>query len=540
LQPSASAVAAPITSKQNLAVSIGKNTFFGIVASIVQVGTRFVTVPIVIYHLGLSGYGIWSIIMVTVSYMRLGAMGLKAAFQKYVAEATFSGDFEQTSRLLSTGSAGMAILSLLGILPLALLSKPLAHLLGVPGPFLHSAAGGIMLLAAGMIVTPQGAAYDAIVCGAHRIDLPRKFNTILSVFEAAAIIVVLHLGFGLMAMSAVMMASGLVYFLLCYIYSRSTLPEVKVKVSYVTKTVARELIRFAGTFQLLNVMEVIYGAMLPIAILRGFGADATGVLALCGRLVSPVVMCLYAFMIPVLSGSAMVYATGSSERLKALVEKAFRATLGISFLPLALASAFGTSVIYAWTGQADSRLRLAVYLTCLATLFQAFSMLGLILYRASGRALVDNLREVLRIGVLLPIVIYARELGFYGALAGVAGAEFVGMTFMLLALRKAGVALQGRKLLNDLGRFAAAVATIIVTAEIAARIPLPQVSSARAFETLRLGVIGLAVLASSWPALYFSRAVSKGDLSAIVSIFRPRTRSLVTESATVESPTDVG
>jgi O-antigen/teichoic acid export membrane protein len=512
---------------QNVAASIGKNTFFGVVASVVQVGTRFVTVPIVIYHLGLGGYGIWSIIMVAVSYMRLGAMGLKAAFQKYVAESTYSGNFEQASKLLSTGSAGMALFSLFALLPIAIFSRPLAHILSVPPQYLHSAAGGITLLAAGMMITPQGAAYDAIVCGAHRIDLARKFNTVLCVLEAASIITLLHLGFGLMAMSAVMMTSGLIYILLCYLFSRKVLPQVTVKLRYVTKTVVQELVRFAGSFQLLNIMEVIYGAMLPIAILRGFGAEATGVLALCGRLVSPVVMCLYALMIPMLSGSAMVFASGSPERMKALVQKGFKATLAMSLVPLVLASAFGSSVIFAWTGQTDPRLEIALRIICLSTLFAAFSMLSLILYRASGRALVDNLREVLRIGVLLPIVIYARQLGFAGALAGVAGAEFVGMTFMLFALRKAGVAFEIRKLVLDLARFTAAAAAILLVAEIAAHLPLPALSSARRIETLRLGVIGIVALVSAWPALHFSRALSKADLKAVFSAVRPRPKPIM-------------
>src|SRR5229473_384817 len=75
-------------SDSHLALAIGKSTVFGIVASATQVGTRLITVPIVIHHLGLSGYGIWSIIMATVAYMRFGTAGVKSAFQKYVAEAT--------------------------------------------------------------------------------------------------------------------------------------------------------------------------------------------------------------------------------------------------------------------------------------------------------------------------------------------------------------------------------------------------------------------------------------------------------------------
>src|ERR1039457_7427855 len=98
-------------SSQSLARSVGRSTVFGIVANVVQVLTRLVTVPIVIHHLGLGGYGIWNVIMMTATYMRFGSVGIKSAFQKYVAEATGDGSYDRASKLLSTGSAAMLVLS---------------------------------------------------------------------------------------------------------------------------------------------------------------------------------------------------------------------------------------------------------------------------------------------------------------------------------------------------------------------------------------------------------------------------------------------
>ena len=110
------------SSDRHLAASIGRNTLFGVVSSAAQIGTRLVTVPIVIHHLGLGGYGIWSIIIVTAAYMRFGSAGIKSAFQKYVAEATGNGDFQTANKLVSTGSFTMLALSLTTLIPVALLS----------------------------------------------------------------------------------------------------------------------------------------------------------------------------------------------------------------------------------------------------------------------------------------------------------------------------------------------------------------------------------------------------------------------------------
>src|SRR5260370_33735713 len=74
-------------SDSHLALAIGKSTVFEIVASATQVGTRLITVPIVIHHLGQSGYGMWSIIMANVAYMRVGSAVVKSDVLKQSSEA---------------------------------------------------------------------------------------------------------------------------------------------------------------------------------------------------------------------------------------------------------------------------------------------------------------------------------------------------------------------------------------------------------------------------------------------------------------------
>ncbi len=118
---------------RELGPTIARNTIFGLVATLTYVATRLITVPIVIRYLGLDGYGIWSIIMVTAAYMRMGSAGVKCAFQKYVAEATGTGDYERANRLISTGTALMFVVSALAVTPIYFFSTQLAVLAGVPG-----------------------------------------------------------------------------------------------------------------------------------------------------------------------------------------------------------------------------------------------------------------------------------------------------------------------------------------------------------------------------------------------------------------------
>ncbi|MGA9544736.1 MAG: oligosaccharide flippase family protein [Candidatus Sulfotelmatobacter sp.] len=457
--------------------------------------------------------------MTTAAYMRFGSVGIKAAFQKYVAEATGNGDFETTNKLLSTGCAITLALSLVGLIPVAFFSRGLAKAAGVPPEFLTSAAGAISVLAIIMVLSNVGSVYEAIVMGGHRVDLIAKTSVFITLAESTAIILLLHFGYGIFAMAVIMAVSGLVSVIVCFVLARNVVPQARVEMQFVTTSILRELTRFAGSYQLVNVLEVLYVSILPVAVLRVFGADASGVYALITRLTSCVLMLHDAFLLPILSGGAMVYASGSAQSMRLLLVKSYKVTLGLSLLPLAFLSAFGTIIVLAWTGQTDPSFRLAMCLVCLAGPFKAFSLLGLVLYRVSGRAVLDNIRQGLRIVILLVIAIFARRLGFYGILGGLAIAELAGALLMLYAIRRTFPVFRLTDLMPDTLRLSLATVLILAAGYLCSLVPLPVAGTVRMAAALRLGMICAGCLAAAWPALLLSKSITRAEGTALFNVF---------------------
>ncbi len=510
------------TSRHGSATAIGRNTVFGVVANAAQMVTRLVTIPIVIAHLGLGGYGIWSIIMTAAAYMRFGSVGIKSAFQKYVAEATGNDDYETANHLLSTGSALMLVLSVLGLVPILVFSSQVARAAGVPPEFLPATAGAISVLALIMVLSNAGAVYEAIVLGGHRIDLARKFTTCFTLAEAVAIVLVLHFGYGLLAMAWVMAISEVGFVSCCYVASKKVMPEIQLRLAHLTKDALQELFRFAGSYQLVNILEVLYAMIVPFAILRAFGADAAGTYAVVTRLVTASMMLQNAFLLPILSGGTMVYASGSAEGMRELLVKSFKVTLGLTLFPLGFIAVFGTRMVYAWTGQEQASLGTALMFLCLAALFNGFSMLQLVLYRVSGRAMMDNIRQVLRIVALASIAVLAQRLGFNGVLSGLAIAELIGMVFMTFVLTRTFHSFRAKALIPDALKLTAASAAVLVFGVIATQIPLHTVTNARWSATLKLGEASLACLFTLWPALLITKSISGREKTELLSIFLPR------------------
>jgi O-antigen/teichoic acid export membrane protein len=514
------------SSDHRLAAVIGKSTLFGIVANSVQIGTRLITVPVVIHHLGLGGYGIWSVILATAAYMRFGSAGVKSAFQKYVAEATGNGNFETANKLVSTGCITMLVLSVIGLIPAAVFSRKIAMASGVPPEFLSAAAVSISVLAMIYMISNFGAAYEAIVMGGHRVDLTRKFNTILTICEAASILTLLHFGFGLIAMTSVMGISELIYIVCCYAASGQVVPRMHISIAHFTKSVFPELIRFAGSYQLVNIFEILYVALISVVVLRLFGAVAAGTLALASRVVASFLIGQDALVLPILSGGTMVFASRSTERMRLFLAKSFKATLATTTLPLAYVAAFGSMLIFAWTGEAGSELREAVWLTALAALLKAISLVQLVLYRASGKVLLDNVRQVLRIAAVIAVAGLGRSIGFGGVLAGIAGAELIGVAWMFFAMARTFDAFSWGTFARDAFRVFMAATVIVGVGLIFEMIPVPWFPSERLLSTIKLGEVTIGCMLATWPTLVLTKFVSRAERSAMLAMVSHRKTGL--------------
>jgi len=501
---------------------MSRSVLFGVVSNGSQVATRLVTIPIVIHHLGLDGYGIWNTIMMTASYMRFGSVGVKTAFQKYVAESMGNGNYKTASQLLSTGCAMLLGLSVLGLIPAALFSRAIVVHAGVPPEFQSSAAVAVGLLALIMAVANVGSVFEAIVMGGQRVDLCRKFNTCLAVIEAVAIVIAMRLGFGLAAMAGIMGLSELIYIVCCYVASKRIVPEVRVGLGFVTKDVVYELIRFAGSYQLVNVFEVVYASTLPVIMLRTFGANAAGIYALVTRVVASASMILESFLPPLLSGAAMVYATASPQRMTDLMRKAFKVTLVMSLLPLGFISVFGSTMTYAWTGQADPSFPMVFALVCFKALVSSLSLLTLVLYRTSGKAVLDNVRQVIRLGAIVAIAAFASRLGFYGILAAVAAAELIGLIFMLFALGHTFERFSASVVVPDALKLTAAASLIIGVALVASRVTLPAAFEGRQLALLSLVQASVVCLLVAYPIARWTGSVTLEERSELLSAVLPK------------------
>jgi hypothetical protein len=106
----------------------------------------------------------------------------------------------------------------------------------------------------------------------------------------------------------------------------------------------------------------------------------------------------------------------------------------------------------------------------------------------------------------------------------------VGMTFMMIALRRTFRGFGPRIVLPDALKLTAATAVMVACAAVALHFSPTSVSSPRLLATIEVSVIGAAVLASAYPALWLTGALSKTEVRAVFNIFSKKVVAAVPAS----------
>jgi hypothetical protein len=199
----------------------------------------------------------------------------------------------------------------------------------------------------------------------------------------------------------------------------------------------------------------------------------------------------------------------------------------LSLLPLGFVAMFGPVIVHAWTGETRELFKITFWLAGLAAAFQALSLLSLVLYRISGKALLDNVRQVVRLIVVMVIVVYARTLGFYGVLAGIIVCELLGLLFMLFALTQTFTTFNLRSVLSDALRLTAA-AGVLLAIGIGISIVAPSgTASPRTLAAIRLVAIGIGYALAVIPILIWTGSLNASESGALFQRIMPRDVSVL-------------
>lgn len=175
---------------------VSRNAFSSIGAKLLYLATRFFQPPIILAYVSLEEYGIWALCFILIGYLGMSAFGVSNVYIRYVAEYHARGETQRLSDLLSTG---VTLISLLGILILAVLWFALPTLIegfSVAPELRETAFVLVFGTAAVFMLELSWGAFAYVLTGLQRIVQQNRIWVLSYLLETLLVVVFLVAGLG--------------------------------------------------------------------------------------------------------------------------------------------------------------------------------------------------------------------------------------------------------------------------------------------------------------------------------------------------------
>ena len=338
--------------------------------------TILVTVPIIVHGIGVSAYGIFTLINVLLGYVAFLDFGLTAAVVRSVAIHRSRGDAKALERSIGTALTTLMALGVTG-----------GAIIFVGAPFLvtslfHVSASleadsifAFRVAAFGFACNMTLIVFAAISQGLQRLDVFASRTVLLSTCNAAAQIAAVTLGGGLRWLAVVTVGLTVLSFAVFVLATRRLLPGVPIRPRF-DRGSFRELTGF-GSMRFLNQASaqatfqldpVIIGAFLPIASVAFYAVP----LNLTQKLMVLEDSVASAFF----PAAVDLHHRGEVDRLHQLYLSALKLVLVMMVFPALVAVGYSWPILAAWVGPSVADHSASIF-AVLAVAYAMASVLGI-------------------------------------------------------------------------------------------------------------------------------------------------------------------
>lgn len=325
-----------------------KDVSFTLFAKTLYLVTRVALPPLILAHVTLTEYGMWSIAFIVISYLGLTATGFASVYIRSGAQAHQANNVDQLSRLVSTG---ILVLSGLSLVLFGLLWIGMPWVMGALKIESAQQATARMLVlgsSAIFLIDMSLGAYAYLLHGLGRIRQEQAIWVVAFLVEMVAVLLLLWTGWGI---ASLLLAFGIRYVIslssAAWVVHRS-LPGLRLSLAYFDKGVLREFMGYGSIVQASSLLaNALHSAE---RVLAGWflGASAAALFDLGNKLPST------ATSIPSAVSSVAMPAAARSQGAAEVLELYLRSTRMtglLTALPMPFLALFALPLCHLWLGQ---------------------------------------------------------------------------------------------------------------------------------------------------------------------------------------------
>jgi O-antigen/teichoic acid export membrane protein len=200
-------------------MQFARNALLNWAALLINVLVPFFLSPFTVHHLGNIVYGVWILVISSVSYFYLLDLGLRNAVSTFVSKSHTLGAHDESHRVVSAAVWLRLGISALVLVLAALVALWFPHVFSIPFELIRTARLALLLSALSIAGVLASGVPAAVLAAVHRYDLLSGVTLFRTAFRTAGIVVLLNKGHGIAALAAWELAStvvmGLAYTAMC-------------------------------------------------------------------------------------------------------------------------------------------------------------------------------------------------------------------------------------------------------------------------------------------------------------------------------------
>ncbi|MET0553698.1 MAG: oligosaccharide flippase family protein [Vicinamibacteria bacterium] len=333
----------PVSLARNLTASAGAKAFY--------VLTRFFIPPLVLAHISLEEYGIWSACFVLVGYVGMTTFGVSNVYIRYAARYQARGEQHRIAEMFTTGVTTTLAIGLVVLAGLGFLLPSLVRWFKVSPPLQERAAHLFLATVAVFVADLSLGAAAYLLHGLQRIALANVIWSVAVTVETLSIVLLLWLGWGVWALLAALVVRYTISIGASWIACRRLVPGLGLHPRSFRREYLKEFVRYGGIVQASGMLSMFLRSIEKLIAGVTLGAPAAGLMDLGEKLPGTAVSIPSAMNAALLPAAAHLDGGDRRAEVVALyVEGTRTVNLCTSFV-MGFLAAFAWPLVVAWLGR---------------------------------------------------------------------------------------------------------------------------------------------------------------------------------------------
>jgi O-antigen/teichoic acid export membrane protein len=347
-----------------------RNSFFNSSSWAINFLIQLLMIPFLVHRLGMTGFGIYSLLVSIIGYSVLVDLGLGQGVIKFVAEMKARGDIQALKRSVNAALWVQMLLGGAGMILLIVFSRRFLLLLNVPPDALAAAQTSLYLCAVAFLFTMVSGTFLSVLMGLQRYDLTSRTTIVTNLAMNAGIVCALLAGGGITLAVSVVATFSIINCLIFLMLMKKIIPALTLFAAFDLDHF-KKLFAFSGYLFVSRISASFCSYILFFVISFFFGPAAVPLYAVPMRLINGAMGFLSTSAAVVFPFASEISIKAGREKINGVLTQGSHLVAAIS-IPVNLAiAAFAKPILTVWMGNAFAE-RAAPILSLLALM----SMLG--------------------------------------------------------------------------------------------------------------------------------------------------------------------